>query len=534
MEIDSIKSVSLKLNLNDSQRKKFERHFKEFARGVNKAIELIYRVRGEQEKQKAYYKRIPKSEIKEGICSNCKEKKELAFSKGDKNICSKCYYSLFGDNAVRKQIYPTNKRKIDDPTKCLKNYARLTNTEFSAAIYVAKSQIRSLSQQRKKLRYTIWLKKRQLEEWKELLEDKSKRIEKPLEKRERVKRFCHVKNKGSKWERYYTLKEIEKKISNLKKSIGKLEKRDLSKPFFRGESVMLWKNCCDLSKAKEGKFKIKLYKDWFEFDVIGNYQKGLLNESLIENKYSSIYRKDKKYYLNFPIYKKVDLPEPSEDFSVLSVDRGINKLVVYLELHGKHAKPKNVHFESGGKINFEKFKYQKLRSKIFRKKHGYKRSRKFGNIVLKLSDHIAHNISRKMVDQIKDKENFAIVLEDLEGIKSERKAPTGKAALTKKIRYKLSLGSYKKIQTHIIYKALEEKIPVVLVEAKGTSMKCNKCGAIGKRPKQWQFICEKCGYQANADFNAAVNIGKKFYEEIKSKTLTFDEKQKVFKFHSKK
>jgi hypothetical protein len=76
MEVDSVKSVSLKLDLNDQQKKKFGRHFKEFASGVNKAIELIYRVSDEQQYQKAKYKRIPKDEIKKAVCSDCKEKKE--------------------------------------------------------------------------------------------------------------------------------------------------------------------------------------------------------------------------------------------------------------------------------------------------------------------------------------------------------------------------------------------------------------------------------------------------------------------------
>ena len=371
-----------------------------------------------------------------------------------------------------------------------------------------------------------------LEDWKELLEDKSKRIEKPLEEGERVRRFCHIKNKDSKWERYYTIREIEKRISRLEKSIEKLGKRNLSIPQFKGNSVMLWKNCCDLSKVKDGTFKVKLYKDWFDFNILGEYQNEVLSDCLVLDKYSSIYYKDGEYYLNFPVYKKVELPEPTAKFSVLSIDRGINKMVVYLELRGTKSKPSNVHFESGGKINFEKFKYQKLRTKMFGKKHGYKKSRKFGNIVLKFSDYIAHNLSRQIVDQAKGKKDFAIVLEDLEGIKSEKKAATGKAALTRKIRYKLSLGSYRKLQTYLAYKALEEEIPVVLVEAKGTSMKCNKCGAQGKRPTQGQFVCPKCGYQVNADFNGAMNIGKKFYDEIKDKPLNFDEKQKVFKFQS--
>ncbi len=42
-----------------------------------------------------------------------------------------------------------------------------------------------------------------------------------------------------------------------------------------------------------------------------------------------------------------------------------------------------------------------------------------------------------------------------------------------------------------------------------TSRVCHKCGHIGYRPKQSLFVCGTCGYHANADLNAAINIGRR-------------------------
>lgn len=43
-----------------------------------------------------------------------------------------------------------------------------------------------------------------------------------------------------------------------------------------------------------------------------------------------------------------------------------------------------------------------------------------------------------------------------------------------------------------------------------TSQKCNKCGHTCEtnRLTQENFICVNCGYEANADLNASVNISR--------------------------
>jgi transposase len=69
------------------------------------------------------------------------------------------------------------------------------------------------------------------------------------------------------------------------------------------------------------------------------------------------------------------------------------------------------------------------------------------------------------------------------------------------------------------YKCELTGIPLVILPKRFirmSSTKCNKCYYINEK-NRWgrKFKCLKCGYQANADFNASVNIAKSFYDYIK-------------------
>lgn len=72
----------------------------------------------------------------------------------------------------------------------------------------------------------------------------------------------------------------------------------------------------------------------------------------------------------------------------------------------------------------------------------------------------------------------------------------------------LAYWGIEQLQEMITYKARENGIVVKFVDPKCTSIKCSKCGNINseQRVSQKEFHCLKCGYHANADFNAARNI----------------------------
>ena len=63
------------------------------------------------------------------------------------------------------------------------------------------------------------------------------------------------------------------------------------------------------------------------------------------------------------------------------------------------------------------------------------------------------------------------------------------------------------LRTMIIYKVEERGGKVKLVDPKNTSRTCPKCGMVAaENRKREAFKCVACGYEADADINAAVNI----------------------------
>ena len=68
--------------------------------------------------------------------------------------------------------------------------------------------------------------------------------------------------------------------------------------------------------------------------------------------------------------------------------------------------------------------------------------------------------------------------------------------------------AFNQLAEFIRYKAEVAGVPVVSVDPKYTSQTCSVCGYVDRanRPSQARFKCLQCGFEANADYNAALNI----------------------------
>ena len=75
--------------------------------------------------------------------------------------------------------------------------------------------------------------------------------------------------------------------------------------------------------------------------------------------------------------------------------------------------------------------------------------------------------------------------------------------------------SYGQLLTILKYKAASLGKIVVDVNPRHTSQKCSKCGYIDKQNrKALQFKCKQCGFELNADLNAARNIAQLGMSEL--------------------
>ncbi len=121
-----------------------------------------------------------------------------------------------------------------------------------------------------------------------------------------------------------------------------------------------------------------------------------------------------------------------------------------------------------------------------------------------------HNVSRKIID-FAVKHNVGIIqMEDLTSLKQIKgKGPIRNWALHD-------------LEQKLLYKAEEFGIKIVKVNPKYTSQRCSACGYIHKnnRIAQAEFVCVKCGYAENADYNAARNLSVKDIDKIISANLS--------------
>ena len=137
-----------------------------------------------------------------------------------------------------------------------------------------------------------------------------------------------------------------------------------------------------------------------------------------------------------------------------------------------------------------------------------------GRIVRRRNDWIEKTTTRLA------RENVLVALEDLD-VQAMTKRPKPKPDPDKPGRYlhngaKAKAGLNRSILSNNwsrLMKRLKDKMDangghLVVVPAAYTSQTCHKCGHVakGNRESQAVFHCVKCGYRANADTNAAMNI----------------------------
>jgi IS605 OrfB family transposase len=103
----------------------------------------------------------------------------------------------------------------------------------------------------------------------------------------------------------------------------------------------------------------------------------------------------------------------------------------------------------------------------------------------------------------------AIVLEDLSGIRE-------RTTVRREHHYERHCWAFFQLRQYISYKAAQAGVPVRLVDPKNTTRTCSQCGHCEKanRQNQASFLCQRCGFAANADYNAALNISRKQWAAV--------------------
>jgi len=225
------------------------------------------------------------------------------------------------------------------------------------------------------------------------------------------------------------------------------------------------------------------------------YQHQYLNSDEWEATESTLTARAGDYFLHLGFRKPNPNAEesPAEDRTVLGVDLGIENLGV----------TSTAHFESGQELLHEHSKFKRVRkglqetgtqsahrTLVQRDNHEERYNR----------DHL-HRVSNRLLAEAVSYDCTHIALEDLTYIRDSM--PT---------KRKFHQWAHHQLVKYVEYKAKEIGIEVVYVDPKNTSKRCCECGhtSDGNRTGREFFECEKCNASANADYNAAKNIGWRF------------------------
>lgn len=193
----------------------------------------------------------------------------------------------------------------------------------------------------------------------------------------------------------------------------------------------------------------------------------------------------------------VPAPEIAPSAQVVGVDLGINRPAVTSNNHFLGQR----RWKATEGRSFKSIRALQKKGTKSAKRHLRKLKRRRARF-RKDADHV---LSRQIVASAEP--GATIVLENLKDIRKRMQAK--RRSQTKR---RMHSWPFARLKAKIEYKAEERGCTVVVVDPRHTSQACSRCGhtARNNRRSQSAFICRQCGYQLNADLNAARNIAAKY------------------------
>ncbi len=119
-----------------------------------------------------------------------------------------------------------------------------------------------------------------------------------------------------------------------------------------------------------------------------------------------------------------------------------------------------------------------------------------------------HVLSKRIVQSVNP--GATLVVENLTDIR-QRTKQRGRPA-----RRRMHAWSFAQLRGFLAYKAEQHGCRVVAVDPRHTSQRCSRCGFTARlnRKSQSRFVCRECGFELNADLNAARNVAWKYLASV--------------------
>ena len=226
--------------------------------------------------------------------------------------------------------------------------------------------------------------------------------------------------------------------------------------------------------------------------VLGDFQRRILYDTTWKIGGAELVRRANAWYLHIT-QTKAD-PAPDEATGVIGVDLGLVNLAT--DSDGEQYSGVQVRA-----IRERRFQHRQRLQKTNTRRARW-RLRQLAGKEARFQRQINHEISKRLIQKAKQQRK-ALALEDLKGIRE-------RVTVRRSQRRQRASWAFHQLRLFVSYKAQREGVRVVLIDPRNTSRTCSACGHCEKdnRKTQDRFLCVACGYQINADVNAAVNISR--------------------------
>ena len=224
------------------------------------------------------------------------------------------------------------------------------------------------------------------------------------------------------------------------------------------------------------------------------YQRQFLDSDQWDVTESTLTARDGDYFLHIGFRRPKNETErnTAEDGTVLGVDLGIENLAV----------TSTAYFFSGRELTHDLREFEKVRAGLQRTgtRSAHRTLEQTEGRELRYIRDVLHRTSNAIIDEALRYECDVIAFEDLTDIRERTGASWGHK------------WAFRTLYEQVEYKAEAVGISVKQVGSAYTSKRCAECGftADENRKTRTDFECVKCGSEANADYNAAKNIGMRY------------------------
>ncbi|MDQ2056222.1 transposase [Halobellus sp. H-GB7] len=229
-------------------------------------------------------------------------------------------------------------------------------------------------------------------------------------------------------------------------------------------------------------------------DADDGYQHKYLDSDEWSVTESTLTARDGEYFLHIGFRRsKTDTERnTAEDGTVLGVDLGIENLAV----------TSTAYFFSGRKLTHDLREFERVRAGLQQTgtRSAHRTLEQSSGRELRYVRDVLHQASNAIIDEALRYDCDIIAFEDLTNLRDRTGASWGHK------------WAFRTLYEQVEYKAEAEGISVKQVGSAYTSQRCAECGftADENRPTRNDFRCVKCEAEANADYNAAKNIGMRY------------------------